>query len=125
MALPVCYDVIRKDILDSKGKRKSSLSKNQRMRNCLQQAIDNHLKFKWVITDIWFGSAENMNFIMQAGKSFIMPLKSNRKVALSLSDKQNKKYVPIESLQTGTGRLSRGIFGENTLRRNSSERGIR
>ena len=103
IGLPVCYDLIKKDILGSDGKKTSSKSKNERMRDCLQHAIDNSVKFKWVITDIWFGSAENMKFIQQKGKAFIMPLKTNRKVALSEKDKSQGKYVPIESLQLEPG----------------------
>lgn len=104
LAIPVCYDIVKKDIVGDKGYRISSMSKNQRMRNCLQQSVNNNLEFKWVITDVWFSSAENMNYIRGINKSFIMPLKTNRKVALSLSDKQKGKYVPIESLRLEPGR---------------------
>lgn len=37
----------------------------------------------------------------QLKQDFIIALKSNRKVALSLKDKQNKKYISIEILQPG------------------------
>ena len=102
-AIPVCYELINKDLIDANGKRQSKKSKNERMRNCLAQAIKNELKFKWVINDIWFGSAENMKFIKQEGKDFIMPLKTNRKIARSLEDKNNGKYLPIESLKLEPG----------------------
>jgi IS4 transposase len=39
-----------------------------------------------------------MNFIHGQQCSFILPLKSNRKLALSLADKHEDKYQPIESL---------------------------
>ena len=73
------------------------------MLECLEQALKNQLKFKWVITDIWFGSADNMKFIKEKQKEFIMPLKTNRKVAISLENKNKGKYVPIESLQIEPG----------------------
>jgi len=103
VSLPVCYDLISKDLLDCKGKRSSSVSKNGRMLKCLKQTIDNGVKFKWVITDVWFASADNMKFIKGEGKDFIMPLKSNRKVALSDKDREQGKYVPIESLRLEPG----------------------
>ncbi len=65
----------------------------------LSSGLKNELKFKWVINDIWFGSAENMKFIKQEGKDFIMPLKTNRTIARSLEDKNNEKYLPIEWLK--------------------------
>jgi hypothetical protein len=96
--------MVKKDILDEAGKSRSSKGKNEMMRECLDVIITNQIKFKWVITDLWFGSAENMNAIMGHGREFIMPLKNNRKVALSKEDKARGKYVPIGSLglQPGT-----------------------
>jgi transposase len=103
IALPVCYDLIKKDIIDEKGKRSSSKSKNKRMLECFDLALKNQLKFKWVITDIWFGSADNMKYIKEKKKEFIMPLKTNRKVAIGLENKNRGKYVPIESLRLEPG----------------------
>jgi IS4 transposase len=37
----------------------------------------------------------------ELNNDFIMALKSNRKVALSLENKQNKEYISIETLQLG------------------------
>jgi hypothetical protein len=40
--------------------------------------------FRYVFSDVWYASAENMKYIRRDLKRhFIMPLKSNRKVALS------------------------------------------
>jgi hypothetical protein len=45
-----------------------------------------------------------MNFIKQElKKHFIMPLKSNRKVALSQDDKRKGKYVSIETVDIKSG----------------------
>jgi len=99
VAVPVCYDLVKKDLTDSDGKRTSSLTKNERMLECFQHTILNGVKFKWVITDTWFASAGNMKSIKAVeGKEFIMPLKNNRKVALSEPDREEGKYVPIGSL---------------------------
>ena len=52
------------------------------------QAVKNQIQFRYVLNDIWFASAENMNFIKQGqNKDFIMPLKENRKIALNQKDK--------------------------------------
>jgi hypothetical protein len=103
IALPVCYELIKKDIVNEVGKKTSSKSKNKRMLDCLEQVIKNEVKFKWVITDIWFGSVENMKYIKEKQKEFIMPLKTNRKVAIGIDNKNKGKYVPIESLQMEPG----------------------
>lgn len=46
-----------------------------------------------------FASAENMRFITQhLQKDFVMPLKANRQVALSLEDNRQGKYVRVDTL---------------------------
>ena len=58
--------------------------------------------FDYVLEDSWFSSVENMICCKEELKQdFIIPLKSNRKVALSKQDKENKKYISIETLQPG------------------------
>ena len=43
-----------------------------------------------VLNDVWFAAAENMRFgKLDLAKAFIMALKANRKVALTLADKQS------------------------------------
>ena len=103
ISLPVVYDLIRKDTATVEGKRKSSKSKNERMLECLSATINNRLVFGWIITDVWFASSDNMIAIKGYDKDFIMPLKNNRKVALSLKDKANGRYLPIGSLQLEPG----------------------
>jgi len=51
------------------------------------------------LSDVWYSAAENMMFIKHdLDKDFIMPLKSNRKVALSLPAKRNGQRVQSDSL---------------------------
>lgn len=58
------------------------------------------IKFRYVLSDVWYASSENMRYIKQElKKDFIMPLKSNRKVALSLEDKKRGNYERVESLE--------------------------
>jgi hypothetical protein len=65
----------------------------------LQQAVDNPIPFKYVLNDVGLASAENMVFIKQTlKKDFIRPLKTNRKVALSLENKAPGQYVRVDML---------------------------
>lgn len=58
--------------------------------------------FDYVLADSWYSSAENMICCKEELKrNFIMALKSNRKVALSKENKDNKEYISIETLQPG------------------------
>ena len=58
--------------------------------------MKNQIQFRYVLNDVWYGSAENMQFVKKdLKKDFIMPLKANRKVALSLADKRAGLYVRI------------------------------
>lgn len=53
-----------------------------------------------MLTDSWFASCENMDFIrVKLDKHFIMALKSNRKVALTLEDKKQGHFVRIDELE--------------------------
>ena len=65
----------------------------------IDTCIQNQLKFSWVLSDIWFASAENMEHIKEKRqKDFIMALKSNRLVALSEVDSKAKRYTRLDQL---------------------------
>ena len=103
-SLPVGVQLIAKtehytDPKDGKEKRRSPVGKNQYCRELIAQAVHNQIRFQYILTDVWFASAENMCFIRhEVDKHLVMPLKTNRKVALSSQDKQAGKYVKIETL---------------------------
>lgn len=105
MALPVEFQLIDKtqayvDPQTGKTKRRAELSKNDRYRQILKQAALNQIPFRYVLNDVWFASAENMNFVKHdLKKEFVMPLKTNRKVALSATDKHQGIYVRVDELQ--------------------------
>jgi len=109
--VPVAYDLVTKTEknLNDKGKivRKSLITKNERYRNILNSCVNNKLSFKYVLNDVWYSSSENINFINGLKKHFIMPLKKNRNVALSETNKKNGRYVKIEKL----------CFEENAVRK--------
>ena len=104
VSLPMGFTLIAKtehslDPKDGQDKRRSPIGKNEYYRTMLQQAVTNQIPFQYVLNDIWFASAENMMFVKHAlHKDFVMPLKANRKVALSGEDKQHGRYVRVDSL---------------------------
>ena len=100
MSLPVGVAFIKKDTVytDKHGKQKtkSSVSKHQHFRTLVKHSSE-RLRFKYVLGDSWFASADNMNFVVQdCERDFIMALKENRKVALSREDKLSGKYISIK-----------------------------
>jgi len=105
ISLPVGFELIAKtehytDPKDGQEKRRSPKTKNEYYREMTHQALRNRIQFKYVLNDVWFSAAENMNFVKNTlKKDFVMPLKANRKVALSLSARQNGQYRRVETLE--------------------------
>jgi hypothetical protein len=104
VSLPVGFTLIAKteqylDAKTGKKKRRSLVSKNEHYRAMLTQAVRNRLRFRYVLNDVWFAAADNMLFIKQTLKrDFVMPIKTNRKVALSLAAKQQGRYSRVDAL---------------------------
>ena len=75
-SIPVAFELVKKptqycDIQTRAVKRKSEVSKNELMRRMFQTCVNNDLKFRFVLTDSWFSSVENFEFIAARGKQFI------------------------------------------------------
>jgi hypothetical protein len=69
-------------------KRRSPVSKHAVCQELSKQAVTNLIPFRLVLFDVGVASAENRVSITQQQKhDFICPLKTNRKVALSMADK--------------------------------------
>lgn len=108
-ALPVAFDLVTKtehyqDSKTGKAKRCSEMTKNARYRLLLLACAHNQLRFAYVLNDAWYASADNIMFVVHAlKKDFVMPLKENRKVALSLADKQHGQYAAISTLDWPEG----------------------
>jgi hypothetical protein len=85
--------------------RKSPRTKNELYRQMLEASTKkNRIKFRYVLNDVWYASAENMRYIKEKlEKEFIMPLKANRKVALSLEDKKQGAYEQVASIELEAG----------------------
>ena len=105
LSLPVGFELIAKtehyvDPKDGKAKRRSKVGKNELYQKMLKQVVRNQILFEYVLNDVWFASADNMMFVKHdLKKHFVMPLKSNRKVALSAIDKRNGRFVSVETLK--------------------------
>jgi hypothetical protein len=104
VSLPVDYHLIEKtefyiDKKTKKEKRRSPITKNEVFQQLLRQAVANDIPFRYVLNDVWFASAKNMMFVKHDIKhDFVMPIKTNRKVALSLDDKKQGRYVRVDKL---------------------------
>lgn len=102
--VPVAFEIVHKDLQyceveTRKLKRQSSTTKNEQLRQMLRVCQQNQLRYRYVLTDNWFSSKENMAFIKdELEKDFIMALKSNRTVALSLEDKRQGRFVRVDVL---------------------------
>jgi len=105
VSVPVAFELIKKsewvfDGKKGKWRRKSLNTKNELYREMLWACHNNRLKFRYVLSDVWYSASENMNHIKEGlQKEFIMPVKSNRKVALSLEDKKQGAYERVGSLE--------------------------
>jgi len=88
IALPVSFQLIAKteyfiDPKDGEEKRRCPVPKNQYCREMIKQAVINQIMFRYVLTDVWFASSENMMFIRHdLKKDFVMPVRTNRKIAM-------------------------------------------
>ena len=103
LRIPVGFELILKTILFSvvktkKQKRISPVTKNELMRTMIAQAIHNQLKFKYVLADSWFASADNMRFIKKKKKFFIFDMKTNRQVAISEKDRNAGHWTRIDEI---------------------------
>ncbi|WP_371923214.1 transposase [Legionella sp. 27cVA30] len=112
IALPIGYEIVEKDILFSdiktrQRKRKATISKNEMFRTLIQQAVNNHVLFDYILSDNWFGSKANMTFIHQTlEKLFIIGIKSNRCVALTQHDADSGQYQQVNTLEWNDGAVN-------------------
>lgn len=103
-SIPVAYEAVTKPIeyIDEKTqkrKRKSIRTKNEMFRDMVKACVYNKIPFTYVLSDIWFASNENMEYIKKdLKKNFIMAMKSNRLVTTSLANKKQGIFVHMSEL---------------------------
>ena len=110
-SLPVAFEVIQKtqlttDAKTGKDKWVAPTTKNESARLMIGRTLKKQIGFKYVLADAWFACAETMNYIVQeAKKQWIMPLKSNRRVAQSEGARQRGRWQRLDSLTLDEGAL--------------------
>jgi len=109
LALPIGFEVVRKDVLfcdikTRKEKRRASVSKNEYFRQITKQAQLNGVMFEYILSDNWFGAKDNMEFIhYELSKKFIFGMKANRLVALSENERKKGQYQNLNTLNLKDG----------------------
>jgi hypothetical protein len=100
--IPIFAEIISKTIKytdkEGKEKRRAEINKNELFRNNFNQLMKNHVKIDYTLFDIWYGSVDNFNLINSHKQNYICPLKSNRKLALSLGEKKQGKWYKLEEI---------------------------
>jgi len=112
VSIPVAFELVKKtewafNEKKERWQRKSPRTKNELYRQMLEACQKNRIEFRYVLNDVWYASSENMRYIKRdLEKEFIMPIKANRKVALSLEAKKRGEYeqVACVELEPGTVR---------------------
>jgi hypothetical protein len=103
--VPVGFHLVAKieqytDPKTQKEKRRSPVSKNAVGQALIKHAVTTRIPFRFVLFEVWFASAETLVFIKQhQHRDFICPLKTNRKVALSVADKHQGRYPRVDTLE--------------------------
>ncbi len=108
ISLPIGYEIIHKDIMfcdiaSKKERKKASLTKNEHFRNLIKQSHRNKVLFDYVLSDNWFGAKDNLEYIHNLQKYFIVGIKSNRTIALSEDDKKMGQFQKVSSLTLEDG----------------------
>ncbi len=118
VSIPVAFELVKKTewVFNEKKKRwqrKSPKTKNELYRRMLKACVKNRIGFRYVLNDVWYASSENMRYIKRdLEKEFIMPLKANRKVALSLEEKKRGNYEQVASVELEPGTVLREVYVE-------------
>ena len=109
VSIPVAFESVKKTewVFNEKKdrwQRKSPQTKNGLYRQMLKACTKNRVGFRYVLNDVWYASSENMTHVKEdLKKEFIMPIKTNRKVALSLEHKKRGEYEQVASLELEPG----------------------
>ena len=105
MLIPVGFQPIQKtetviDKKTGKAKKKAARTKNDYFRDLLRIAVlENRIKCRWILADVWYSGNDNMEYIkFELHKDFILPIKSNRLVALSEAAKHQGQFQRVEEI---------------------------
>jgi len=121
VSLPIGFEVVHKDfhfcdLKTKKEKRQASITKNEYFRRLAKQASLNQVKFKYILSDNWFGAKDNMEFIhYELQKKFIFGLKANRLVAFSDEEKKKGQYQNLSTLHLKDGEARKAWLKDLSL----------
>lgn len=107
-SVPLAFALVQKTVLvtdpkTGKDKWQSPVTKNELARAMLSTIVHQQIPFSYVLMDIWFAAADNMVHIkVKLQKDFVVPLKSNRRVALCEAAKRRGQWTSLESLRFDT-----------------------
>jgi len=101
LRVPIGFRLIEKteEYIDEKSgetKRRSPITKNEMMQEMIKRQMQNQVKFRYILADSWFSSAENMRFIAKKKKVFIFELKENRLITNSEKKRNVGEFVRLE-----------------------------
>jgi len=114
ISIPLGYEIITKTEEKwndeyQKYVKKSLFTKNEIMQDKLKILhYHNEVKYRYILFDKWFASTKNLVFIEEElKKKFVCPIKSNRKIALTVEERNKGKYVNISTIgiEGGSSRL--------------------
>jgi hypothetical protein len=117
--LPVDFALIHKtqlvtDPRTGKDKWQSETTEHAMARQMIDACIRKQVPFRYVLADVFYASAETMVFIKhKKRREFVLPLKNNRKVALSEADKRRGQWMPVSSLTLDSNAPSPVIYLES------------
>jgi hypothetical protein len=102
--LPTGFRIIAKteEYIDEKSgekKRKSPITKNEMMQEMINRHKQNQVKFRYILADSWYASAENMRFISKRERVFIFELKDNRQVTESEEKRNLGAFERLDQLK--------------------------
>lgn len=104
VTVPIMFQPIQKtvqyvDEKTGKEKKKSPKTRNEYLREMANLAtFELRIKYKWIVADVWFSANDTMEFIkFELKKEFIMPVKANRLIALSLAQKEKGQFQQVSS----------------------------
>jgi hypothetical protein len=113
--IPLAFEIIKKTILvtnpkTGKTNRQSDITKNELFEQMFEKTLKNQVKFRYVLADSWFSSADNMTLVVKRKKHFVFAIKHNRLVALSKSDKLRGNFQPVSSLKLEKDKIVKCYF---------------
>ncbi len=103
VTIPVSFQPIRKTKLyidknSGRERRKSEKTKNEYLRDMAKVAtVDNRIKYRFIVADVWFSSNDNMEYIkFDLKKEFVIPIKTNRLIAFSKQEAREGQFKRVD-----------------------------